>query len=546
MFLKKLTTLALTAVLSITMLSGCSQTKEDKKTESGVTAKEVIQNLDARIAISSAFDKSGITDTLLNNGSVEAQYFVSDELVYDDEGNSYREYAKKPGYKFDKTVASDHWQKAKDTLGFEKVEIELLMTDSDTSKKIAEYIKGELETNLEGLTINLKQVPFEQKQELASTGDYEIVQHSWIADYPDPSTFLDTFVTDSRFSRECGYSNEEYDQLVKDAKQSADVNVAWEKFAQAEKMLLEEAYIAPIYQSASASVQRESVDGIVVSLYGARNGYKWTTVEGKDSLNLTSMSDILSLDSSKTTDSYSFDVLNNIMDGLTRVNLDDEIVEASAKDWVVSEDGLTYTFNMNPDAKWENGDPVTAHDFEYAWKRTLNPETTSEYAFIMYDIVGAEAYNMGEGSVDEVGVKAIDDLTLEVKLNRPVNYFERLVGFPVFFPQNQKFVESCGDKYGIDVDNIMGNGPYKMSTWKMEDQYSMTKSETYWDKDVVTLQEINTKISKDGSTSINLYEAGEIDRAGLVADNVENYKDTKEFKTDKDATTQFLQFNVNN
>ena len=138
------------------------------------------------------------------------------------------------------------------------------------------------------------------------------------------------------------------------------------------------------------------------------------------------------------------------MEGLTRVDLDGKVVEGMATKWETSEDKKTWTFTINDKAYWSNGDKVTAHDFEYAWKRTLNPETGSQYGFIFYDL-------------------------------------DRLVGFPVFFPQNQKFVEEKGDKYGTTKDDILSNGPFELTRWKLEDQYTMSKNEQYWDKDVVKL-----------------------------------------------------------
>ena len=132
----------------------------------------------------------------------------------------------------------------------------------------------------------------------------------------------------------------------------------------------------------------------------------------------------------KTTDFYSFDVLNNIMEGLTRVDLDGKVVEGMAtKMGKQVKIKKTWTFTINDKVYWSNGDKVTAHDFEYAWKRTLNPETGSQYGFIFYDLVGAEDYSLGKCSADDVGVKALDDNTLQVTLVRPVNYFDRLVGF---------------------------------------------------------------------------------------------------------------------
>lgn len=546
MFSRKIPLLVLASILSGSMLVGCNQTGNNIGKSTNITSEQILQNKDARLAIAMAIDKTQITDVILNNGSLPSNVYVPEGLALDEAGKDYREIAGEMGFDFDKEKAAQHWKKAKEELVFDNTTLEFLTTDSDTSKQMGEYIQNQLEQNLEGLTIEIKQVPFKQKQQLESEGNFELLYSSWIADYPDPLTFLETFTTTGKFGANSGYNSEEYNKLVEEAKNSLTLKESWEKFAKAEELLLSDAYISPVYQSSSAYLEKSTVKDIVKSAYGARNTYKWSYVEGKDSLNITSSADLPSLDSSKTTDFYSFDVLNNIMEGLTRVDLEGKVVEGMASKWKTSEDKKTWTFTINEKAHWANGDKVTAYDFEYAWKRTLNPDTGSQYGFIFYDLVGAEEYNLGKGSADDVGVKALNDNTLQVTLVRPVNYFDRLVGFPVFFPQNQKFVEEKGDKYGTTKDDILANGPFELTRWKLEDQYTMSKNEKYWDKDVVKLQTINTKIVKDSSTGINLYEAGEVDSIDLEADHVDKFKDNPEFKSTKNATTFFIMMKTGN
>ena len=139
------------------------------------------------------------------------------------------------------------------------------------------------------------------------------------------------------------------------------------------------------------------------------------------------------------------DIITFEAPSLTRVDKDGKIVEAMATSWKTSEDKKTWTFTINDKAYWSNGDKVTAQDYEYAWKRVLNPETGAEYAYQMYYIEGAEAYNTGKGSVDDVAVKALDDYTLEVKLHSPTSYFLELTAFPCYFPVNKKIVKKIKD-----------------------------------------------------------------------------------------------------
>lgn len=543
MILKKyISTMTLITLMSTSLLVGCSSQESDKSIDSS----ELLKNKDARLAITMAVDKSEITDVILNDGSNSINYYTPEGLAINDEGEDYREIGGNMGNGYDLKEAKNHWEKAKQDLKFEKVTIEVLTSDAESSKRVGEFFQSQLQSNLDGLTIELKQVPFKQKQQLESQGNYDLVYSSWVADYPDPLTFLETFSTNGKFGKNSGYDSKEYNSLIDEGKSAININDSWNKYAKAEEILLSDAFIMPLFQGSSAYLQKSYVDGITIIPYGAKYAYKWASADGKDKLNLTSNSDIPSLDMSRSTDALSFSAANNVMEGLVRVDNNGKVVEGIARSWESSEDKKTWTFNLRENSKWSNGDKVTAHDFEYAFKRTLNPETASQYGFIMYDIIGAQDYNIGKTKGSEsVGVKAIDDYTLEIKLNRPVNYFDRLMSFPVFFPQNEKFVTSQDDKYGTTNESTLYNGPFTLTKWKLDDVYIMTKNQDYWDKDTVKLNSVNTKIVKEGSAEVNLYENGNIDFVGITNEFIDKYKGTDEFSTSKNATTFFMLINGN-
>lgn len=543
MILKKyVSTMTLITLMTSSILVGCSSQDENKV----INSSELLKNKDARLAISMAVDKSEITSVILNNGSNPVNYYTPEGLAINDEGKDYREIAGNMGSGYDLKEAKEHWEKAKKELNFDKVTIEVLTSDVESSKRVGEFFQSQLQKNLDGMTVEIKQVPFKQKQQLEAQGDYDLVYSSWVADYPDPLTFLETFTTTGKFGVNSGYDSKDYNSLIEEGKTSSNINDSWKKYAKAEELLLSDAFIMPLFQSSSAYIQKPYVDGITIIPYGAKYAYKWASAEGKNELNLTSTSDIPSLDMSRSTDSLSFSAANNVMEGLVRVDNDGKVVEGIAKSWEASEDKKTWTFNLREDSKWSNGDKVTANDFEYAFKRTLNPETASQYGFIMYDIIGAQDYNIGKAKeAEDVGVKALDDYTLEIKLNRPVSYFDRLMAFPVFFPQNEKFVENQGDKYGTTKESTLYNGPFTLTKWKLDDVYIMTKNQNYWDKNSVKLDSVNTKIVKEGSADINLYENGDIDFVGITNEFIDKYKDTDEFSTSKNATTFFMLINGN-
>ncbi|MCR8849049.1 peptide ABC transporter substrate-binding protein [Rossellomorea sp. SC111] len=263
-------------------------------------------------------------------------------------------------------------------------------------------------------------------------------------------------------------------------------------------------------------------------------------------LNLLEASEIPSMDSTLATDAVSFNVMNNVLEGLYRLGENDEaVLGMAAEEPQISEDGKTYTFKIR-DAKWSNGDPVTANDFVYAWKKALNPDTGAEYAYIMYDIKNAAKVNSGDLPVEELGVKATDDKTLEVQLETPVPYFKALLSFATFYPQNQKFVEEQGDKFGLEADTVVYNGPFTLSEWKHEQSFKLSKNEDYWDAETVKLKEVNFNIVKDTATGVNLYETNKADIAGLSAEFVDKYKSDENFKTRAATSVYFLRLNQGN
>jgi oligopeptide transport system substrate-binding protein len=265
----------------------------------------------------------------------------------------------------------------------------------------------------------------------------------------------------------------------------------------------------------------------------------------KQVLNVTDNAEIPSMDSTLATDAVSFRVMNNVLEGLYRLDRENKPQPAIAKSVELSKDKRTYTFKLR-DAKWSNGDPVTAHDFVFAWRRAVDPATAAEYAYILFDIKNAEEINNKQLSVDQLGVKAIDDKTFEVQLKNPVPYFLDVITSPTFYPLNEKFVKEQGEKHGLEANTVLYNGPFVLKEWKHEQSFKLTKNPNYWDKDKVKLQEVNVNIVKDVSTAVNLYESNQIDLVNLSSEFVDKYKNSKEFKTKLDYRSYFLRMNQKN
>lgn len=249
------------------------------------------------------------------------------------------------------------------------------------------------------------------------------------------------------------------------------------------------------------------------------------------------------LDPGKATGVPEATYLGELFEGLTSLDKDGQPVAAAADKWDVSEDGLTYTFHLR-DSKWSNGDPVTAADFEFAWKRTLSPELASEYAYMLYPVKGAEEYNKNGGSADNVGVKAIDDKTLEVKLANPTAYFLSICSHQSAFPVNKKIVEA-DKEWASNPEKLIGNGPFKLQSWEHNSKLTVVKNDVYWDKDNVKVSRIEMPLLDNMSTATSMFDNGELD---LVLDppvtDVDRLKKEGKVVMEKNVGTYYYELNT--
>ncbi len=242
-------------------------------------------------------------------------------------------------------------------------------------------------------------------------------------------------------------------------------------------------------------------------------GEQTASAEGKI-LRTNNTSEPGALDPDLATGTHDSWVLQHLFEGLMKYDENGELVNGMAKDYKVSDDGLNWTFTIRDDVKWSNGDPVTAQDFEFAWKRLLDPELASDYAYQLYYLKNAEAYNAGEGNLtaDDVGVKAADDKTLEVTLENPTPYFQGLTAFYSLYPVHKATVEANPDwAKDPSTGHYVSNGPFILKEWAHNDYIKLEKNPNYYDADKVKLAGIEFDILEDENTSYQKYEGGEYD-----------------------------------
>ncbi len=249
------------------------------------------------------------------------------------------------------------------------------------------------------------------------------------------------------------------------------------------------------------------------------------------------------LDWSLATDGVSFNVLTNIMEGLTQYNKRLEPIPAIAKRWEFSENGRVITFYLRDDVKWTDGQPVTAQQFEYSWKRLLNPDTAAQYAYFLFDVENAYEYNSGKiKNADQVGVKALSPTILQVRLKRPVIYFPSLTTFMVTFPQRRDVIEKHGDRW-TDPEHIVTNGPFTLDQWHHEYKLVLLSNPDYYDAQPA-LNRIIMYVVRNPTTELTLYETGELDMAELPPVAIPHYKTHAEYKNLPLLRGYYYGFNV--
>ena len=249
------------------------------------------------------------------------------------------------------------------------------------------------------------------------------------------------------------------------------------------------------------------------------------------------------LNSMKATDQVSILVLSHVMEGLVRYDRRGNVIPGVAESWEMDESGAV--FHLRHNAFWSDGQPVTAHDFVFSWRNTLEPATASEYAFILYPIKNAEAVNTGKLPSDQLGATAVDDYTLKVEFERPTAYFVKLTAFTTYFPVREDFFNSTGGRYAADPGDLLYNGPYEMTSWVHSSSLKMVKNQHYWNKQEIVLNAINADyITADTRARLNLFTDGKIVFTELDG---ETYKDalTKRFRIRRFSTGSvfFLEYN---
>lgn len=261
-------------------------------------------------------------------------------------------------------------------------------------------------------------------------------------------------------------------------------------------------------------------------------------------ISISSPAPISTLDTTQTTDKNTFTMAQHLFEGLYRFDDDSATVPALAKDVKISDDGRKYHFTLREGIKWSNGEPITAQDFVYSWKKLVTPATIGPNAYLLDSVKNSFEIRNGEKSVDELGISAPNDKEFIVELKQAQPSFLAVVSIAWLAPQNQKFVEAQGKDYALDSEHLLYSGPFTLANWDAtSDTWTLKKNPEYYDADQVKLEEVAVSTIKEDNTGINLYQANELDLVRINGQYVQQYQEDPGYVSHPDVANYFLDFN---
>ncbi len=391
--------------------------------------------------------------------------------------------------------------------GFPRLTI--LYNTQESHKKIASAIQDMWRRGL-GVDVELRNVEWTVMMDLRDRGEFDIIRSGYTGEYADPHALVSLFATGSGFNTG-GWSNPEFDRLVAASDLETDPSKRYALLGAAEKILLDDSGILPIYHLVGRNLLRPFVKGVHPNSRDL-HPLQGVTLEGPGApadgvLIFNAGSEPQSLDPALSHDIAGLKVLMHLFEGLVSYDpVDAHPVPAMAERWDVSEDGRTWTFHLRS-AKWSNGDPVTARDFEYAWRRVVTPATGSTYSHRMFDIVGAREVVKGADPAT-FGARAVDDRTFEVRLVHRVPYFLQLLCLNIFLPVHRPTVE--GQRDWTTPGRMVVNGPYLLKEREHKVRKVFVKNPGYRDAAAVKLEKFIFLSVDDSDTAFRMYEGGQI------------------------------------
>ncbi len=344
--------------------------------------------------------------------------------------------------------------------------------------------------------------------------DYNGYRIGWVMDYSDAENILNVvFHPDSPFQF-TSWDNQDFRDLVDQALMAFDFDTRIALWQEAEDILVTD-YVAviPVFHYDRNALLLPEIEAVYPP-FGAPPFKHWRLPEGQTGMRVRLSSEPLTLDVSTATDTMSHLIQHQLMDGLYEYDEKGRIQPAGAVSYTVSDDGLVYTIRLRRDATWSDGEPVTAQHYVDGITRLLEPETAAGYAWLMRLVQGAEAFNTGEtNDPSTLGVRALEDYTLEITLVQAASYFDSILAFSTTYPVRLDVIERHGEQWA-KTGNFVGNGAYVLTEWAHNNYVILAKNPKYWGADDVSIERIEFRIIPDGADALAAYEQGELDLLG--------------------------------
>ena len=513
-----------------------------------MTAEEkALAEAEIRKAIGLLFDRNYIVNEIAQGGQVPASSFVAMGMTDADGSEFYKNAGHNDGfvgyYDVSEEAYEDNFSQAIEILSkyydYDETTgqftnfptLTYLYNTAESHKAIGEYLAATLASV--GITMNLENQEWNTFLNTRKSGDFSVARNGWVADYNDPSTFLDMWVSasgnnDVQFGKgakadmaiysldltpygldikvDNGTWAETYDVLIGEIKKCTDVENRYAMMHVAEDMLMDTGCLVPLYFYTDLFMLDDSVNGFFSNPLGYKYFYKADVDGNTDSISvcIASEPDVLDPALNSAVDGATLD--SHLFAGLAKWDQDESgklvIVADCATELpegVENEDGtVTYTYTLRDGLKWSDGQPVTAKDFEFAWKRAASEELGADYGY-MLEVV--------KGYPNDLAVEATDDKTLVVTLNNSIAFWNELLAFPSYFPVREDVVADEG--WCTDASTFISNGAYKMTGWDHNSVITLTKNDNYWDAENVTMKEIKFYLSDDANNMLTNFKNGD-------------------------------------
>ncbi|WP_051237694.1 peptide ABC transporter substrate-binding protein [Lacticigenium naphthae] len=264
-------------------------------------------------------------------------------------------------------------------------------------------------------------------------------------------------------------------------------------------------------------------------------------------IQLMEQKELASLDPADSIQTVSFNALVNSMEGLYRYGVNNQLELGMAERHpTISNNGKTYEFTIKEDAYWSNGNPVTSYDFEFAWKRMVDPENQAFYRYLFDDVIlNGSKILQGKMNPDELGIESVDAKTLRVNLEQETAHLDTLLTLPAFLPINEKFYNETGNEFATRSDKTLFNGPFVIEDWSnIENEWTLRKNSNYWDKKNVKLDEAVFKVVKTSETALDYFMQNKLDRAVISKPESKTIDNNTFVKKEPTSATMYLKFNM--